>query len=205
MKKVYYKEDEKGNVVVECFPSTEKSYYEEIKHYDGKGYEQIILTDDMALGVANHILQKGGKLEDIILYEPKCHEFDPAYVPSSIPWYKKLFNTSTAEQEAEEHHRDYRAKVLNDIELTRKIQKQVRDEVEVVNRYPRLLQRLVFLKIRDFNQCYSRIILSLNGMTLEMRPNGVFVTSSEDLEEMLREEVEKEMVLLQFIPARQSQ
>lgn len=207
MKKVYYKEDEKGNVVVDCFPSTKKSYYEELQEYVGQGYEQVILTEDIASSLVNTILQAGGKLEDIILYEQECHEFDPAYVPTSIPWYKKLLGNGQREleQEADEHHRDYRAKCLDEIAFTRKIQEQVRNEIEVVNRYPRLLHPLVLLKIRDFKQYYSRVVVSLNGKTLEMRPNGVFVTESEELEEMLKEAVEQEMVLLEMIPVRKSQ
>ncbi|AJD93239.1 hypothetical protein JMA_39210 (plasmid) [Jeotgalibacillus malaysiensis] len=207
MKKVYYKEDEKGNVLVDCFPSTKKSYYEELQEYVGQGYEQVILTEDIASSLVNTILQAGGKLEDITLYEPQCHEFDPAYVPTSIPWYKKLVGNGQREleQEADEHHRDYRAKCLDEIALTRKIQEQVRNEVEVVNRYPRLLHPLVLLKIRDFKQYYSRVVVSLNGKTLEMRPNGVFVTESEELEEMVKEAVEQEMVLLEMIPVRKSQ
>lgn len=207
MKKVYYKEDDKGNVVVEGFPSTKKHYYEELQEHVGQGFEQLILTEDIASSLVNTILQAGGKLEDVILYEPQCHEFDPAYVPASIPWYKKLVGKGQREQEqeADEHHRDYRAKCLDEIALTRNIQEQVRNEIEVVNRYPRLLHPLVLLKIRDFKQYYSRVIVSLNGETLEMRPNGVFVTESEELEEMLKEAVEKEMVLLQMIPARQAQ
>lgn len=207
MKKVYYKEDEKGNVVVDCFPSTKKSYYEELQEYVGQGYEQVILTEDIASSLVNTILQAGGKLEDIILYEQECHEFDPAYVPTSIPWYKKLLGNGQREleQEADEHHRDYRAKCLDEIAFTRKIQEQVRNEIEVVNRYPRLLHPLVLLKIRDFKQYYSRVVVSLNGKTLEMRPNGVFVTESEELEEMVKEAVEQEMVLLEMIPVRKSQ
>lgn len=207
MKKVYYKEDEKGNVVVDCFPSTKKNYYEELQGYIRQGYEQVILTEDIASSLVNTILQAGGKLEDIILYEPQCHEFDPAYVPTSIPWYKKLLGNGQREleQEADEHHRDYRAKCLDELALTRKIQEQVRNEIEVVNRYPRLLHPLVLLKIRDFKQYYSRVVVSLNGKTLEMRPNGVFVTESEELEEMLKEAVEQEMVLLEMIPVRKSQ
>lgn len=199
MKKVYHKQNEQGNIVVECFPSTEKAYYEEMRHYLLDGYEQLILDTDMAMTIVRVFLEKGGKIEDVELSEAVYQETDPHYEPVQSPWFKQIFGQRSSEEEAEKHHAEYRIRLSEKIEETRRVQQKVRNAIGDVNRYPRLLQPAIQMPLVDFHQQYRSIKLSLNGNVLVFRPNGVFQTDAEELEEILMDELRTYFILNDFL------
>ena len=174
-------------------PITMENKWETIKEQDSLGLTQVIFVNEMQTRLVDNVLKKGGILVDTELSMTTVEEKDESYEVPTPSLLMKLLGKKVDPSIEESHHKEYHERLLKRREKEESVQKRLRKMIPLFNsseeKELNLDNELSFyaMFIRDKDMSIRKTIVELNGNRLEISGNGIFVTESEELEELVIE------------------
>lgn len=174
-------------------PITMENKWKTIKEQDVLGLTQVVFVNEMQTRMVENVLRKGGILVDTELSMTTVEDKDEFYEPPKPSFMMKLLGKKVDPSIEESHHKEYHERLLKRREKEESVQTTLRKMIPLFNSSEEkglnLDNELSFyaMFIRDKNMTIRKTIVELNGKRLEISGNGIFITESEELEDLVIE------------------